>query len=90
MNGMISFQELAGQCHIHLNDFKRIVRHAMSFHRLFTEPRAGFIAHSLGSRMLAEDEVLRAGVGQAFEDFYPAYSKVFLTAHKTYQIADQT
>ncbi|XXG94396.1 hypothetical protein Hte_000651 [Hypoxylon texense] len=70
MQGTISFAELAKATDLHVNDLKRVMRFAMSFHRLFTEPQEGFVAHSAGSKLLASDDLARAGLGQSFDVFY--------------------
>jgi hypothetical protein len=48
----------------------------MAFHHLFTEPMPGYIAHSAGSKVLASNEIVRAGLGQSFNDFYPSFARV--------------
>ncbi|KAI0436031.1 putative O-methyltransferase [Xylaria telfairii] len=70
MEGKISFAELAKATDLHVIDLRRIIRFAMSFHRLFTEPQEGFVAHSAGSKVLATDEIVRAGVAQSYDEFY--------------------
>ncbi|KAI2618479.1 putative O-methyltransferase [Hypoxylon sp. NC1633] len=75
MQGMISFTELAEATDLHVNDLKRVMRFAMSFHRLFTEPQEGFVAHSAGSKMLASDDTARAAVSQSFDVFYPSNAR---------------
>ncbi|KAI1084253.1 putative O-methyltransferase [Whalleya microplaca] len=76
MEGMISFTELAEATDLRANDLKRIMRFAMSFHRLFTEPQEGFVAHSVGSKKLASDDIVRAGLGQSFDEFYGSFARV--------------
>ncbi|TGJ84797.1 hypothetical protein E0Z10_g3946 [Xylaria hypoxylon] len=73
--GTISFTELAKATDLHVNDLKRIMRYAMSFHRLFVEPQEGFVAHSAGSKKLATDEIVRAGLGQSFNEFYGSFAR---------------
>ncbi|KAI8946355.1 putative O-methyltransferase [Xylaria longipes] len=75
IEGTISFTELAEATDLHVNDLKRIMRYAMSFHRLFVEPQEGFIAHSAGSKKLATDEIVRAGLGQSFNEFYGSFAR---------------
>jgi hypothetical protein len=76
MEGMISFTELAEVTGLRVNDMKRIMRFAMSFHRLFAEPQEGFATHSAGSKQLASDETVRAGLAQSFDEFYGSYARV--------------
>ncbi|KAI1377941.1 putative O-methyltransferase [Hypoxylon crocopeplum] len=73
--GTISFTELAETTDLRADDLKRIMRYAMSYHRLFTEPREGFVAHSAGSKKLASDDIIRAGLGQSFDDFYGSFAR---------------
>ncbi|KAI0376103.1 putative O-methyltransferase [Hypomontagnella monticulosa] len=75
MEGTISFTELAEATDLHVNDLKRIIRFAISFHRLFVEPQEGFVAHSAGSKKLASDDIVRAGLGQTFDEFYGSYAR---------------
>ncbi|KAI0799436.1 putative O-methyltransferase [Xylaria sp. FL0064] len=75
MDGTISFAELAKATDLNVNDLKRIMRYAMCFHRLFLEPQEGFVAHSAGSKKLATDEVVRAGLGQSFNEFYGSFAR---------------
>ncbi|KAI0182214.1 O-methyltransferase-like protein [Xylaria flabelliformis] len=58
LEGTISFTGLAETTDIAVNDLKRIVRFAMSCHRLFTEPQEGSVAHSAGSKKLAIDNAM--------------------------------
>lgn len=76
MEGTISFTELAEATALHANDLKRIMRFAMSFHRLFAEPQEGFVAHSAGSKKLATDDIVRAGLAQSFDEFYGSFARV--------------
>ena len=75
IEGSISFSDLAEATDIQVNDLKRIMRFAMSFHRLFTEPTEGFVAHSAGSKMLASEELVRCGLGQSFDTFYGSFAR---------------
>ncbi|KAJ8113015.1 hypothetical protein ONZ43_g5254 [Nemania bipapillata] len=76
IQGTISFAELAEATDLHVNDLRRIMRYAMSFHRLFTEPQEGFVAHSAGSKKLATDDTARAGLAQSMDEFYGSYARV--------------
>ncbi|PNY25089.1 Sterigmatocystin 8-O-methyltransferase [Tolypocladium capitatum] len=60
----------------------RILRHAMT-NRVFYEPSPGLIAHTAGSRLLAQDGALQDWVGVNGEDFFPAAAHV-LTSLRTY------
>ncbi|KAH9909710.1 putative O-methyltransferase [Xylariomycetidae sp. FL2044] len=75
LEGTVSFAELAQATDLRTSDIKRILRFAMSFHRLFVEPREGFVAHSAGSRKLATDDIVRAGLAQTFDEFYGSFAR---------------
>lgn len=57
-------------------DLRRILRFAISFHRLFQEPRKGIIAHSAASRRLAENQGSEDGVGLMMDDIWPSFARV--------------
>lgn len=42
---------------------------------MFAEKRKGFVSHSSNSRVLSEDPMTQAGVGQ-FDEFYGSFSRV--------------
>ena len=58
-------------------DLRRILRFAISFHRLFHEPRKGIIAHSAASRRLAENQGSEDGVGLMLDDLWPSFARVY-------------
>lgn len=68
-------EDLAEKCDLRVQDLRRVIRFAKSYHRLFDEPKEGFVAHSLGSKLLAEDEIMRAAVAHRYVEFYPGYAK---------------
>ncbi|OJJ55178.1 hypothetical protein ASPSYDRAFT_93190 [Aspergillus sydowii CBS 593.65] len=72
--GAISYEDLSSKCGIHVFELKQVIRFAIVFHRLFTEETKGLVAHSAGSRILAQDEIVQAGIGQ-FDEFYPAFAR---------------
>ena len=47
---------------------RRLLRYAMVYSRLFCEPRPGVVAHSLASRLLAEEPLLRDGLWLLADD----------------------
>ncbi|KAI0190767.1 S-adenosyl-L-methionine-dependent methyltransferase [Xylaria flabelliformis] len=75
IQGTISFDELAKATDLHVNDVRRIMRYAISYHRLFTGPQEGLVAHSAGSKLLATEDVVRAGLAQSFQDFYGSFAR---------------
>ena len=60
---------LAEQCGIQEVDMRRLLRYAITHHRLFLEPRPGVVTHSLASRLLAEEPLHRATMGLFAESF---------------------
>ncbi|KAM7203056.1 S-adenosyl-L-methionine-dependent methyltransferase [Rhypophila sp. PSN 637] len=62
IHGEVSFDDLARQVRVQPIDLRRVLRYAMCHHRLFCEPREGFVAHTLASRKLAEDPMLADGL----------------------------
>lgn len=78
IGGEISFKDLAKKCDLYEPDLRRIIRFAMSFHRLFREPRRGFITHSAASSKLAEDRDFHNALGLVFNEFVPSYARVSL------------
>ncbi|KAJ9218320.1 hypothetical protein DTO166G4_186 [Paecilomyces variotii] len=70
----ISYPDLASAAGIHVDDLKQVIRFAIVFHRLFQEPRKGYVTHSAGSRKIAEDPIVQAGVGQ-FDEFYGSFAR---------------
>lgn len=76
INEEISYERLAERCGIFEHDLRRILRYAMTFHRVFREPKKGFVAHTAASRLLAEDSATREGVGLRCDECWPACSRV--------------
>ncbi|KAF5870961.1 putative o- protein [Botrytis fragariae] len=75
IGGEITFKDLAKQCDLYEPDLRRIIRFAISFHRLFQEPRRGFVTHSAASRKLAEDQDFHDALGLVFNEFVPSYGR---------------
>ncbi|PYI04305.1 O-methyltransferas-like protein [Aspergillus sclerotiicarbonarius CBS 121057] len=69
LSGEISYHDLSTACGVHVHDLKQVVRYAIVFHRLFAEQRKGYVSHSAGSRLIAQDPIVRAGMEQ-FDEFY--------------------
>lgn len=78
IKGEISFKDLAEQCDLYEPDLRRIIRFAISFHRIFQEPRRGFVTHSAASRKLAEDQDFHDALGLVFNEFVPSFGRVSL------------
>lgn len=72
----MSFADLAILVPLHEHDVRRIIRYAIAHHRVFCEPRPGFVAHSAASRVLAESSGIRDALGMLFDESWPAFAKV--------------
>ena len=72
----MSFTDLATLVPLHEHDIRRIVRYAIAHHRVFCEPKPGFVAHSAASRVLAESSGMRDALGMLFDESWPAFAKV--------------
>ncbi|KAH8684441.1 putative O-methyltransferase [Tricladium varicosporioides] len=75
LNGEISFIDLAELCGLYEHDLRRVLRFAISHHRVFKEVRKGVVAHSAASRRLAESERMRHLVGMSCDEVWPAEAK---------------
>ena len=76
----ISFTELAAKCELHEPDLRRILRFAMTFHRVFQERNPGYVSHSAASRRLVESSNAMDGFGYQFDEVWQAYAHVRNTA----------
>ena len=75
IHGQVSFSELAQQCDICEPDMRRILRYAMVHHRLFCEPRTGFVAHTIASRKLKDEPLLRDGLWLLSDMAFQSYPR---------------
>ena len=75
LDSSISYSELATKCDIYEPDLRRICRSAMAYHRVFCEPKKGFVAHSAASRILVKDQGMRDVLGVMMEDMWTANAK---------------
>ncbi|CAF9909513.1 MAG: hypothetical protein ALECFALPRED_005732 [Alectoria fallacina] len=75
IHGEISFSHLASKCGMSETNLRRIVRFAIAYHRVFQEPRKGYVSHSAASRKLAEDANARAGLGYMFDEVWQAFAR---------------
>ncbi|KAL2005746.1 hypothetical protein VTN00DRAFT_10239 [Thermoascus crustaceus] len=82
LHGEISFAELAEKCGLSETNIRRILRFAMTFHRVFREPRKGFVAHTAASRKLVEDPHARAGVGYMFDEVWQGFAHTIAAMEK--------
>ncbi|KAI9686629.1 MAG: hypothetical protein M1822_003640 [Bathelium mastoideum] len=74
LNGEVSFEDLARQCNLDEPDLRRLLRFAISYHRVFQERNEGFICHSAASRKLVEDQNAMLGVGSMFDEAIQAFA----------------
>ncbi|KAI1085095.1 putative O-methyltransferase [Whalleya microplaca] len=70
-NGEISYAELAGDIGVDCDALSRILRYGIA-HRIYKEPRPGFIAHSGASRLIAVDKDVANCVDFGVDDMWPA------------------
>ena len=75
LDSSISYTDLAAKCDLYEPDLRRICRSAMAYHRVFCEPKRGFVAHSAASRLLVRDQGMRDVLGMMMEDMWTANAK---------------
>lgn len=59
-------------------NLRRILRYAILYHRVFQEPRAGFIAHSAASKLLVTDPETFDALGMMYDESWQAFARVIL------------
>ncbi|KAI9687146.1 MAG: hypothetical protein M1822_002557 [Bathelium mastoideum] len=74
LSGEVAFEELAKQCNVSEPDLKRLLRFAMSWHRVFQERNEGFVSHSAASKLLTQDHDALQGVGFMFDEVIQAFA----------------
>ncbi len=72
----ISFGALAEKCKMYEPNLRRILRYAILYHRVFREPRAGFVAHSAASALLVKDPATFDALGMMFDESWQAFARV--------------
>ena len=72
----IPFGAVAEKCGLDEPNLRRVVRYAILHHRIFQEPRPGFVAHSAASLLLVKDPTTLDGVGLAYDESWQAYARV--------------
>ena len=75
IHGSATFEEIAAYAQIDEPVMCRLLRFAMTNH-IFHEEPVGVVRHTLLSRRLAEDSVVRGAVGMLVEESYPGSAKV--------------
>ena len=73
-----TFESMSQASGLNVVDLQRLLRHAMTNH-IFQEPRAGVVAHTATSRLLAENESIEDCIGIFAEEKFKASASV-LTA----------
>jgi ubiquinone/menaquinone biosynthesis C-methylase UbiE len=81
LDDYISFADLAKACHVDENHLTRLLRQAMIFH-LFHEPKVGYVAHTVDSRLLATDSDFFDAVGCLLEDMGVASQSIVKSMEK--------
>ncbi|KAL9618269.1 MAG: hypothetical protein Q9160_006980 [Pyrenula sp. 1 TL-2023] len=76
LDGDISFGDLAQRVKMRESDLRRIIRYAIAWHRVFCEPRAGYVAHSAASKLLVDESLLFDSLGAMYEDTWKAHTRV--------------
>ncbi|QKX58069.1 uncharacterized protein TRUGW13939_05190 [Talaromyces rugulosus] len=71
----ISFRDLAEKSGVREHDVKRIVRYTAVYHRVFHEPKKGFVAHTAASKLLAENPAASHLMGLTFDECWPAHNR---------------
>ena len=70
----VSYAQLAHSTGLELELLKRLVRHAIT-HRVFKEPKKGFVEHTATSRLLAGSKA-NSWMGVGCEEMWPAALRV--------------
>ncbi len=74
LDGEATFADIASHADVNENQVKRMLRHAMT-NNLFCEPKAGYAAHTAGSRLLLHGGT-KDWVGYCSEETFPATAKL--------------
>jgi hypothetical protein len=72
----ISYSDLAERCSLFEHDLRRLVRYAIVHHRVFREPRKGYVAHTAASALLAGGGGIDNFMGLVYEETSPAHAHV--------------
>lgn len=80
IHGEVSYADLAELCGLYELDLRRILRFAMVHHRVFYEPRKGFVRHTAASRRLAEDSGAQDEVGLMYDECWQSMARVSASA----------
>lgn len=72
----ISFSTLAEKCDMYEPNLRRILRYAILYHRVFQEPRPGFVTHSAASALLVKNPAAFDALGLMFDESLAAWTRV--------------
>lgn len=72
----ISYNALAEKCDMYEPNLRRIMRYAILYHRVFQEPRAGFVTHSAASALLVRDPAAFDALGMMYDESWQAFARV--------------
>lgn len=72
----ISFSALAEKCDMYEPNLRRIMRYAILYHRVFQEPRPGFVTHSAASALLVKNPAAFDALGLMFDESWAAWARV--------------
>jgi hypothetical protein len=86
----ISFTSLASKCNLHEHDLRRIIRYTSIHHRVFSEPKKGYAAHTAASKFLLQNPIAGDLMGLTFEECWPAHSRALEAMAKTSEEANVT
>ena len=75
-DGDISYADLALRCELYEPNLRRILRYAIIYHRVFKEPRVGYVAHSAASLMLVENSAMMDALGMMYDESWQAFARV--------------
>lgn len=63
------------KCGLLEHDLRRIIRFAAVHHRVFQEPKKGYVAHTRASQLLAENRKMSDLMGLTFGECWPAHAR---------------
>ncbi|PQE28278.1 O-methyltransferase protein [Rutstroemia sp. NJR-2017a BBW] len=69
-----TFEIIAKERGLDINDVQRFLRVAISYH-IFSEPQIGYVVHSAASRLLVDNFMLEAWIMNIAEEFWPSLSR---------------
>lgn len=72
----ISFSALSEKCNMYEPNLRCILRYAIVYHRVFQEPRPGFVTHSAASALLVKNPAALDALGLMFDECWAAWARV--------------